>query len=304
MPESLPALGFGTWKEEPAAIEKAVEAALRAGFRHIDCAYNYENEEGVGRAFHRVFSDPESGVRREDVWVTGKLWNCWHRPEDVRKQCMQTLKDLQLEYLDLFLVHWPFAFVNDPKLGMYPRDEKGEIVWDSTSLFETWRAMEALVDEGLVKHIGVSNYTVALLRDLLNYSRIKPYALQIECHPWLQQKVLIDFAQSKGIYITCYSPLGGFYEGKASIQHDKALAKMAADRGCSPAQLVIAWHLQKHPKLFSIIPKSSNAGRIKENFAAKDIRLSAEEMAAIDAMDCGRRFLDCNEFWQVPLFTD
>ncbi|TNJ28653.1 Aldose reductase [Giardia muris] len=298
-----PRLGFGTWQAPPTVVQKAVETALRTGYRYIDCAHVYENENEVGQAFEAVFNDPSSGIKREDVWITSKLWNTYHRPEKVKEQCLKTLKDLKLKYLDLFLIHWPLPFAFRSGTDLFPRDENKNILLDNVSLQDTWRAMEKLVDEGLVKHIGVSNYTVPLIVDILSYCRIKPLVNQIEVHPWLPNDATIKFCLEKGIGITAYSPMGGSYEGRMLISEDETVSEIARKKGISPQQVVLAWHLKKWDSpMYNIIPKSSTPSRVVENFECLKVDLTDEEMKAINGITKHMRMCSPIIFWGIPLF--
>ncbi|MFA6251107.1 MAG: aldo/keto reductase [Candidatus Paceibacterota bacterium] len=210
----MPTIGLGTWKSAPDKASLAVEYALtECGYRHIDCASIYRNEKEIGEAFKKVF---EGNIRkREDVFITSKLWNTEHHKDDVRKACEQTLADLNLEYLDLYLMHWGIAIpVNavppSNTLGRWTEqlDENGVLITEKVSVRETWEAMEELVQDGLVKAIGVANFTAPMLIDLLSYSKIKPAVNQIEIHAYLQQTKLLEFCKYNDIVVTAYSPLG------------------------------------------------------------------------------------------------
>lgn len=301
-----PRFGFGTWQAPDDLVESAVKAALRTGYRHIDCAYVYGNEQAVGRGIHEVLTDAGAGIKRSDIWVTSKLWNYNHLPTRVREQCVQTIKDLQVGYLDLFLIHWPLAFKYTSDDEYFPRDSSGQMILESVSLQETWRAMEALVDEGLVKHIGVSNYCVGLLNDLLSYARVKPLVNQVEVHPWNPNDVLINYCHRQGIAVTAYSPMGGFYEGKNCAATDPVIGALAKAKGVSPQAVILAWHLAKwDTDLFSIIPKSSHEDRVRQNWQAQHLKLTPEEIDTISQISktSGHRFCDSAIFWQIPVFN-
>ena len=228
-------LGLGTWKEVPNTMGPAVSAALRIGYNHVDCAAAYRNEKEVGEAL------AASTVPREKLFVTSKLWNSEHAPEDVASAIEQTLSDLQLDYLDLYLVHWPQAFAKVPNTHVgVPKHPDGEIVYDfTTSLEATWGAMENLVDRGLVKSIGVANYNQEQMERMLRVARIKPAVLQIESHPFLAQDRLVAFCKRHGIVVTASSPLasGAVVQGHSIPSHPVLTAigkqvRVKGDRAC------------------------------------------------------------------------
>ncbi len=200
----MPFLGLGTWNAKKDRVGDAVEEALtKFGYSHIDCAWVYENEKEVGEAFRRVFNNGKR--KREEIFITSKLWNDDHKKEHVVEACKQTLADLQLEYLDLYLMH--FGIASPHGLGIEPLDANGMLITKKVSIRETWEAMEELVHLGLVKAIGVSNFTAPMLIDLLTYAKIVPAVNQIELHPYLQQNKLIEFCRAHGIAVTAYSRL-------------------------------------------------------------------------------------------------
>lgn len=307
----IPALGLGTWKSPPGEAGKAVEYALgEAGYRHIDCASFYLNQPEIGEAFEKVFS---TMVReREDVFITSKLWNTHHRKEQVRAACEATLRELKLEYLDLYLMHWGIATkpanedpAADPTESLPQRfDEDGRVVTDRISIRETWEAMEELEDAGLVKAIGVANFGAPMLNDLLSYARIRPAVNQVELHPYLQQQSLVDFCQAHDITVTAYSPLGspGNSGGKGlpSLTEDETVVRIAEAHQKSPAQVLIRWALQRGT---SVIPKSVTPERIMQNIDVYDFELSAEEMDEIRNLDRGLRFVDPSSLWRFPYFS-
>ena len=206
---SMPIIGLGTWQAPQGEVGAAVKAALTGGYKHIDCAACYGNEEEIGAVFSEVFAAGE--VKRGDVFVTSKLWNSEHAPADVLPAVQKTLADLQLDYLDLYLIHWPQNFAKEGTLGncSFPRNEDGSIRYDmETTTMETWTAMEALVEAGLVKAIGLSNFNSVQITEILEKGKIKPANLQVEVHPYFSQEPLVAFCKEKGITVTAYSPLG------------------------------------------------------------------------------------------------
>lgn len=292
---TLPALGLGTWKSEPGEVGGAVREAIGAGYRHIDCAAIYQNEAEVGEAFAAVLDSGE--VDREDLWVTSKLWNSSHLPEDVLPALERTLSDLRLDYLDLYLVHWPVAF--RPGVG-FPRDPGQYLPPGEAPILETWSAMEALIDGGLVRHIGVSNFSASKCREIAANARIAPAVNQVELHPVLAQNDLLDACTDLGIHLTAYSPLGSTDRPDAMKRPDEprpldepVIRDIAKAHGATPAQVLIAWAMARGT---SVIPKSVNPARIRENFLSLELELSAADMAAIGGLDRGERIVDGSFF--------
>jgi diketogulonate reductase-like aldo/keto reductase len=306
----MPAVGLGTWKSPPEAVGKAVKYALgEAGYSHIDCAAIYRNEKEIGSAFKHIFG---SGIRkREEVFVTSKLWNGDHPRERVRKACGTTLTDLNLDYLDLYLMHWGIAIPqhDGPPTNPHGRwteqhDAHGILITEKVPIRETWEAMEELVRAGLVRAIGVANFTAPMLNDLFSYASIRPAVNQIELHPYLQQLRLVEFCQHQGMVVTGYAPLGspGNYREKGFpiIIEDKAITDIAAAHGKTPAKVLIRWGLQRGTV---VIPKSVTPARIRENIGVFDFDLSEEDMQAIATLDRKLRFVDPYAWWGIPYFN-
>jgi alcohol dehydrogenase (NADP+) len=288
----MPALGLGTWKAAPGEVGQAVGTALELGYRHIDCAAIYGNEAEIGAALAGALS---SGVvRREQLWITSKLWNDCHAPEQVRPALERTLADLQLDQLDLYLIHWPVVHTRGV---LMPSQASDQIPLAQLPLEQTWSAMEALVDAGLVRHIGVSNSSAAKLAALLPHCRIRPAMNQIERHPWLQQHDLLAFCYQHGIAVTAYSPLGSpAAGGPAPLLNEPTIKAIAAGHGASSAQVLLAWGIACGT---TVIPKSVQRERLAANLAAAQLQLSPEELAQINALDRHHRFVD-GSFWELP----
>jgi alcohol dehydrogenase (NADP+) len=290
---SLPALGLGTWRAAPGEVGAAVRAALKLGYRHIDCASIYGNEAEIGSALTATLTN--SGVRRDDLWITSKLWNDCHAPTQVRPALEQTLRDLQQEHLDLYLIHWPVVHRHGVLMASQASDQ---IPLEQLPLDETWGAMEALVEAGLVRQIGVSNCSAAKLANLLPHCRIRPAMNQVERHPWLQQAALLAFCQQHGIALTAYSPLGSAAAAGAAapLLNDAVINTIAAAHGASPAQVLLAWGLACGT---AVIPKSVQPTRLAENLGAAQIQLSASALEQIAQLERGQRFVD-GSFWELP----
>jgi alcohol dehydrogenase (NADP+) len=296
--DKMPAFGLGTWKSKPGEVYSAVREAIRIGYRHIDCAAIYMNEEEIGRAFADAFAAGD--VRREELWVTGKLWNNAHAEDAVLPALCRTLADLRLDYLDLYLVHWPIAFKPDV-LG--PRFADDLVPLSELPLIGTWRGMEAAHATGLTRNIGVSNFSVKKLRELLAEAKVRPEMNQIELHPLLQQPDMLRFCKAEGIHLTAYSPLGSFDRSAALKGSDEpnlfehpVIVEVANGLGCTPAQVLIRWAIQRGT---AVIPKSVNPERIRQNLGALQVTLSENDMQRIAALDRHHRFID-GSFWEFP----
>lgn len=288
--DEMPAIGLGTWKSEPGKVEEAVKIALREGYRHIDCAAAYNNEGEIGNAFTEVFS--EGKIKREDVWVTSKLWNDSHRKEEVIPALKQTLKDLQLDYLDLYLMHWPVAFKNGVS---FPEKDEDYLSLEEVPIIETWNAMIEAKEQGLVKHIGVSNFSIKKLEDLMSKTNDNPEMNQVELHPFLQQDSLLEFSKKNNIHLTAYSPLGSGdrnQEMKAknepSLLEEPVIKKIAEKHSASPGQILIKWSVERGT---AVIPKSTSKGHIIGNLESEKINLDSQDMEDIDKLDRHFRYV-------------
>ena len=293
--DKMPAFGLGTWKSAPGDVYKAVKFAIEAGYRHIDCAPIYGNEKEVGQAISE--SIKEGFVRREDLWITSKLWNSEHVKEDVLPAIKQSLEDLQIDYLDLYLIHWPVAL----KKGVdFPQTVEDTLPLSQVPIINTWRAMEEAVELSLIKHIGVSNFGVNRLKSLLSEAKIKPEVNQVESHPYFQQNELLAYCTTNNIFLTAYAPLGSndrpaFLKNpnQKRVLEDEVISKIANEKGITPAQVLIAWALNRG---VSVIPKSTNPERIVQNLDTKDIELSNEELNSIAKLEKAERYLNADKW--------
>ncbi|KAA2239370.1 aldo/keto reductase [Chitinophaga agrisoli] len=254
----MPALGFGTLIPDAATTISATRDALKAGFRHFDCAERYRNEREVGEALQAGLA--AEGIPREDIFVTTKLWNTNHRPERVEAAFEASLNRLRLNYLDLYLIHTPYAF--QPGEEQDPRDQHGNVIYDDgVTLIDTWKAMERLVDGGKCRAIGLSDVGLTELRTIYEAARIKPAAVQVESHPYLPETELLEFCKEKGITFLAFAPLGhGIRPGPLE---DPVVLAVAARVGKTPAQVLLAWAVQRGTAILTT-PKS--AARARENF--------------------------------------
>jgi diketogulonate reductase-like aldo/keto reductase len=270
-------------------VETAVVSALEAGYRHIDCAYGYGNETEVGAAVKQVIASGK--LSRQDIFLVSKLWNTRHNPEDVKPSLKESLTMLGVDYLDLYLIHWPHCFKAGPE--MFPMDDQGNILYGDVHFLETWKAMEDCVDEGLIKSIGVSNFNSRQVQELLDKARIKPAVLQIEVNPYFQQDKLVAFCQERGVAVTAYSCLGAPERPWADQTQprqldDPVIVEIAGRLGRTPAQVILRWLLQRN---IVVIPKSVTPARIVQNFQISDFELSAADMEKMRSVNKNIRSL-------------
>lgn len=285
--ETIPVIGLGTWPIKGIDAYRAVKTAIEAGYRHIDTAFAYENEIPIGQAIKDLIRDEK--IKRNEIFVTSKLWNTFHRPDLVRSAFEQTLNNLQMNYIDLYLIHTPCAFREDTN-EIYPRNHDKTIQFSDVDFVETWLELKKIYYEGLTRSIGVSNFNIAQMKRIIN-TGLMPSVLQIECHPFLVQCELLNFCQSNGIHVTAHSPLGtpnrliGF-NGLPKLLDNKVINDIAAVYGKTAAQIVIRYHIQKGN---SVIPKSSKSERICSNINVFDFVLSDADMFALDNIGYSRR---------------
>jgi len=291
----MPALGLGTWKSAKGEVYTAVKTAIEIGYRHFDCALVYGNEQEIGQAFADAMK--EGTVKREELWITSKLWNNSHEKQYILPSINTTLKDLQLDYLDLYLIHWPVAL---KRAVAYPQTGEDMLSLTDVPLSETWEEMIVLKEMGLTRHIGVSNFSIKKLEEVTVATGVRPEVNQLELHPFLQQWPMVDYCRQHGIVLTGYCPLGSsdrpanrIVDGEPKLFENEVIRALAQARGCSAAQLMLAWAVNRGT---SVIPKSVNAGRLQENLAAADIKLTEQEMKAMRELDLQYRYIKGN-FW-------
>lgn len=295
--DQMPVIGLGTWKMDDGTAEAAVKSAIDVGYRHIDCAAIYLNESEVGAAFQATVGAGK--VPREEMWITSKLWCNRHRPELVESGLKQTLADLGLDYLDLYMIHWPIVFRHDLE-----RPEAGSdfVPLSEVPLTDTWAALEDCVDKGLCKHLGVCNFNSDNLKQILGSCRIAPVANQVECHTYLPQDNLKAVCDQNNVVMVGYSPLGSGDrpdrmrdDADPNLFEDAVVKAIAQQRGQSVGQILLAWLVNRG---MVAIPKSSNAQRQRENLDAGEIELAADEMSQLDGIEHRHRFVH-GRFWEM-----
>lgn len=276
----MPALGFGTLIPDAAETRKATTTALEAGFRHFDCSERYRNEEDVGHSFREAIR--AGWIQRGALFITTKLWNNNHRPERVQPAIESSCKRLQVEYIDLYLMHTPYAF--RPGDDQDPRDENDNVIYDEgITLMDTWRAMEDLVDRGLCKAIGLSDVSLDQLREVTEQARIKPSVVQLESHPYLPETAILDFCNLNGLVMLAFAPLG--HGIKPGVLADPVVLAIANRVNKTPAQVLLAWAVQRGT---AILTTPKNLDRAKENFNIS--ALPADAMDQINAIQTRQRF--------------
>ncbi|EDX87845.1 oxidoreductase, aldo/keto reductase family [Synechococcus sp. PCC 7335] len=297
----MPAFGLGTWKSPKGEVSKAVAEALTVGYTHVDAAWIYQNEQAVGAGISEAI---KAGViARDSLFVTSKLWNTFHQPEAVEKGCKESLDALGLDYLDLYLMHWPVAF----KPGKSQHNSADDFYsLSELPLSKTFEAMSQLREQGLVKSVGVSNFSISKIEKVIAEAGIVPAINQVEMHPYNPQNELLDYCHDQGIHVTAYSPLGSG-DRPASLKakdeppllENEDVKAIATEENLSPAQLLIAWALDRGT---IVIPKSTNAKRISENLAAVEHTLSSDARTALDNIGIQHRYVNVSD-WYIPGVT-
>ncbi|CAG0890262.1 unnamed protein product [Darwinula stevensoni] len=304
--KEMPILGLGTWKSKPGEVEHAVRDAIDLGYRHIDGAIAYKNEEEVAEGIKAKIQD--GTVKREDLFLTTKCWNTYHRKEMVVKALRDSLKRWGIDYIDLYLIHWPMGFKEGDEY--FPKDENGKFLYSDFDYLETWEGMEECVDLGLAKSIGLSNFNSQQVDRVLAKARIKPVVNQVECTPWLPQNKLLAFCKERGIQMVAYSPLGSPDRPWAkpedpTLINDPKVKEIASKYGKSPAQVLIRFQVCSCLWLqfvivqrgIATIPKSVTREYIQENMEVFDFELSADDMTILDGFDQGGKGRICHVSW-------
>ncbi|NND62407.1 MAG: aldo/keto reductase [Flavobacteriaceae bacterium] len=296
--DSMHAIGLGTWKATGDEVKNAVKEAVRAGYRHIDTAAAYGNEVEIGEAISELIS--EGTVTREELFVTSKLWNDSHEKEEVIPALKESLSKLQTDYLDLYLIHWPVAF----KKGIgFPKNPDEYIPPEELPVSETWAEMEKAKEQGMAKHIGVSNFSKKKLKNLNKNAKVVPEMNQVELHPLLQQNELLEYCHENNIHLTAYSPLGSG-DRSSDIKADNepnlfdlpVIQNIAQKHNVHPASVLLNWHTRRGT---SVIPKSTSKDHIVSNFHASEIELDRDDMDQIAALDRNYRYIT-GKFFEMP----
>jgi aldehyde reductase len=296
--KEMPIIGLGTWLSKKGDVYQAIKDAIDCGYRHFDCALVYGNEIEIGKAFNHSFR--EKKVKREELFIVTKLWLTYSRPDRVMKGFQISLSNLGLDYIDLYLIHWPHSYEQQDD-DFYPMDSNGVVRKEEVDYIDTWKAMEQLVTKGLAKSIGVSNFNSEQIDRLLKSATIKPVVNQIEVHPYLAQNKLIDYCRQRGIEITAYAPLcsptstatTAEQKAKHELLRDPVVKKIAEKHKKSVAQVLIRFAVDRN---LIVIPKSVSKSRIESNIQIFDFKLTDDEIKQLEGLDCGYRTCTMAQF--------
>jgi len=289
--KTMPMLGLGTWLSDAGEVYKIVKSAIKDGYRHIDCAACYGNEKEVGQALEELFN--EGVVKREELFITSKLWSDSHEKKNVLPALKKTLSDLKLDYLDLYLIHWPVVFKEDVS---FPAEGSDYLALTEVPTIETYTEMENAVTAGLIKSIGVANFSQKKLQELIGMAKIKPAVNQVELHPFLQQTALVEFCKEQDITLTGYSPLGSsgrpegmLAENEPSLLENKLIVELANKYDKSPAQILLNWNMNRG---VIVIPKTVTPKRAIQNFESQNFELENSDMEKIAELDKHFRYVN------------
>jgi len=295
--QKMPLVGFGLWKVTKTSCADTVYEAIKTGYRLLDSAGDYGNEKEAGEGAKRAIKD--GIVKREDLFITSKLWNTFHASEHVKPIVKKQLEDWGLDYFDLYLIHFPIALQYVDPSDRYPPEwygDDGKVHLENSPIRETWEAMEELVDEGLVKNIGISNFNGSLVLDVLRYARISPQVLQVELHPYLTQDALVQLVKCHGIALTAYSSFGpqsyvqlNMGKSAQSLLQLDIIQNIGQKHGKTPAQVLLRWATQRG---IAVIPKTNSNARLKENFTCNLFDLTNDEIAQISTLNRNLRLND------------
>ncbi len=293
--DKMPAVGLGTWKSSKGEVYNVIREAIKVGYRHFDCAHLYGNEAEIGDAFSNAFSAGD--VKREDLWVTSKLWNNRHRAEQVEEALKESLKNLKLDYLDLYLIHWPIALKDHVN---FPEKASDMVSLEETPLSETWKGMIKAKESNLAKNIGVSNFNISQIEGIISKTGEMPTMNQVEMHLFLQQNKLKTYCDEKGILLTAYCPLGSgdrpairISANEPKLFENETIKGISQKLNITAAQLMLAWGIQRGT---SVIPKTVSSHRLTENLRAADIEIPEEEMEVLNNLNKDYRYVK-GDFW-------
>ncbi|RNA34194.1 aldose reductase-like [Brachionus plicatilis] len=285
----FPLVGLGTFRnaDDKKSFKEAVKYAIKSGYRHLDGAWLYDIEDAIGEAIKEVIQESNGDLKREDLFIVSKIWNTFHSREAARQCLNEILANLGTSYVDLLLVHWPMGFSENLGMGPFPKDEQGNRLYSDVHYLETYRALEEFLKEGKAKSIGVSNFNIKQLQDVLDNCEIKPVNNQIEVTPYLQNDKLVEFCQKNGVVVSAYGPLGGSQKSTNRpdlpiVLENPVIVNIGKKYGKTPAQICLRWCIQRN---IVVLPKSSNPQRMVQNVQIFDFELSEQDMQDIKKLE-------------------